>query len=174
MTRYEPLRRFLNDCAKPEAPLTFRDIEKIIGRELPPSARQYQAWWSNTATHSHADSWMAIGWRTGRVDLLGERLVFSRIDEAPPIGAASAPPVPLHSPPTDEVTIRLSSLTASARTLLERRIAMQGYSYEAAVADILSTAASQQKKALLERFPLTRLRKGVDSVSLIREDRDRR
>src|SRR3990167_9058692 len=83
MSRYEPLQRFLSGCRESETPMTFRDVEKILNRDLPNSARRHQAWWANTRSHSHAESWLEAGFRTERLDLGAERVVFVRDAFAP-------------------------------------------------------------------------------------------
>lgn len=51
--------------------LSFDEIERIIGAELPESAMRYQAWWANQsgASHSHAAAWQAAGYRVTSVTL---------------------------------------------------------------------------------------------------------
>ena len=47
MGKYQPLGQFLRKQRTNEVPLTFREIEKIIGAKLPPNSQHYRAWWSN-------------------------------------------------------------------------------------------------------------------------------
>jgi hypothetical protein len=77
---YGPLGAYLDGLDAREAVLTFSDIERILGRPLPASARRYQAWWANekSGTHSHAKSWMVAGWETRNVDLNAARVRFVR------------------------------------------------------------------------------------------------
>lgn len=86
MAKYEPLKAFLVDRAEAEVPLSFQDIEQIIGAKLPPVARKHRAWWSNNPSNSvitHA--WLEAGFRTERVDMGSEKLVFRReADVSPP------------------------------------------------------------------------------------------
>ena len=60
MGRYDPLRDYLIQCGSDEVMLSFADIESIIGRPLPPSALNYDAWAnigdSLLTQHSHAKS----------------------------------------------------------------------------------------------------------------------
>jgi len=68
--RYAPLARYLRAQPRRELTLSFRDLERILGWELPPSARRHRAWWSNSsAGHSHARGWLDAGCRVSRVDL---------------------------------------------------------------------------------------------------------
>ena len=64
---------------------TFADIESLLGFALPNSARIHRPWWANQTNggHSHALAWQAAGWRTSRVDLLAESLIFERLAAAP-------------------------------------------------------------------------------------------
>lgn len=78
MRDYKGLTRTLEGTAEHERPMTFAEVEEVIASPLPASARKHQAWWANTATHSHAASWMRAGWRTSRLNLASERLVFVR------------------------------------------------------------------------------------------------
>jgi CBS domain-containing protein len=60
--------------------LTFSEIERMIGDELPTSAREYRAWWSNDSSRQpQADQWLSAGWRTDEVDFERQFVSFSRI-----------------------------------------------------------------------------------------------
>lgn len=59
--------------------MTFDEVQNVIQGKLPPSAWKYQAWWSNSNTHSHArHGWMSAGYETSKVDLDAQELVFYR------------------------------------------------------------------------------------------------
>jgi len=58
MSKYEPLERYLREQQADEVPLTFRDIEKIIGGELPASQFS-RAWWSNQSKQQRHDERLA-------------------------------------------------------------------------------------------------------------------
>ena len=61
--------------------MSFAEIEAVIGSPLPPSKR-HPAWWSNNAANNvMTRAWLAAGFRTERVDIAGEKLVFRRADE---------------------------------------------------------------------------------------------
>lgn len=75
---YQRLRRHLEALKQNEWPATFDQIEKVIGADLPPSARKHQAWWSNTTSHSHAQAWVKAGWITRKVNLANQSVVFER------------------------------------------------------------------------------------------------
>src|SRR5436309_1830906 len=44
---YQPLLRYLSAQQAANIPTTFAAIERILGRSLPASARNYSAWWAN-------------------------------------------------------------------------------------------------------------------------------
>ena len=172
MSRYEPLTRFLEGTRAGEIRLTFQDIERILDRPLPASARHHQAWWSNTETHSHADSWMRTGWRTRDLDLGSERILFYR-NSGP---TAASPSTGARSPSGSPSSIVLAreALSPAALNLVERHAAEHACSHSQAIADLLSEAATERKRRLLDRFPLMGDRSLIDSATLIREDRDAR
>ena len=61
----------------------------MLGFRLPDSARLHRPWRANSrkgSGHSHALAWQAAGWRTARVDLEAETLVFRR-EAGPPAEA---------------------------------------------------------------------------------------
>jgi len=82
MSKYEPLGTFLEARASDVVPMTFAQIEKLIGAKLPPSAK-YRAWWSNNPTNSVMTKvWLEAGFRSEEVDLPGRKLVFRRMRES--------------------------------------------------------------------------------------------
>jgi YD repeat-containing protein len=77
--KYDPLRLYLLQQTQGSIPMTFRQVESVIGGALPGSARRHRPWWANDATgHAHAQAWLEAGYRTEQVDMDGERLVFAR------------------------------------------------------------------------------------------------
>lgn len=77
--KYWPLFRHLMAVQGKQWPVTFKEIEAILGFPLPASARKYLMWWANEdETHSQARAWRAAGWGAYDVDLRGETLVFER------------------------------------------------------------------------------------------------
>lgn len=78
MSKYEPLTRFLAGRDTTEVPMTFAEIEAVIGAPLPAS-KQYPAWWSNnTSNNVMTKAWLDAGFQTERVDIGGQKLVFRR------------------------------------------------------------------------------------------------
>lgn len=80
LAKYDPLRDHLTAIRGDRWRASFKEIEKIIGTSLPPSARKFAAWWENDAGASRvqAHSWLKVGWRTEEVDVPSERVTFQR------------------------------------------------------------------------------------------------
>ncbi len=94
MSKYEPLQHFLEGCTTEEVPLTFGEIERILGAELPAS-KAYPAWWSNNPSNNvMTRAWLAAGYRTERVDVAGEKLVFRRDKATQSTGVSEGSPLP--------------------------------------------------------------------------------
>ncbi len=84
MSKYEPLPQFLERTERAVYRLSFDEIERILGFKLPKSAYEHEAWWSNNPTgHSHARSWIKMGWRTEEVDLADRKVTFRRSSQYP-------------------------------------------------------------------------------------------
>ena len=80
--KYDPLKRYLEAASQSVVPLSFEQIEQILGTTLPVSARKHAAWWSNNPTnHVNAQAWLAAGYRAERIDLAGRRLSFRRVQD---------------------------------------------------------------------------------------------
>jgi len=62
-SKYDALTQFLTLISKGEVRMKFSDIEAVIESELPDSAHEYAAWWSNDPLHVQAAAWMTAGWR---------------------------------------------------------------------------------------------------------------
>ena len=86
MSKYGPLETHLRRLGQTSVPMTFGEIERVIGAKLPPSAFKHRPWWSNNPSNSvvtHA--WLGAGYRTAKVDMTGRKLVFRK--SAPPPGS---------------------------------------------------------------------------------------
>lgn len=80
MGKYEPLTVYLQKCPTYEVPMTFEEVMRVIGSDLPPSAYKHRPWWANEATgHIHAKAWLVAGYETTQVDMEGKKLVFKRV-----------------------------------------------------------------------------------------------
>jgi hypothetical protein len=63
---YDPLRRFMCLQHSQELVMTFKEIEKILGRPLPTTARRPQWWASQTKARSRyvqIEAWQKAGYR---------------------------------------------------------------------------------------------------------------
>jgi len=86
MSKYAPLRAFLEGRGTETVAMTFSEIEKVLGFKLPKS-QIYPAWWSNNPTNNVMTSeWIAAGYRTEQVDIEGRKLVFRKVGA--PVGEA--------------------------------------------------------------------------------------
>jgi CBS domain-containing protein len=79
-SRYAPLAIWLQAQDEDRVTYTFREIETIIGDELPPSARNNRSWWANDVGHTQSMQWLEVGWRVSSVNMSAERVVFSRME----------------------------------------------------------------------------------------------
>ncbi len=78
MSKYDALRTFLEGQHAERLPMTFAEIEKVIGFKLPQS-QAIRAWWSNnTSNNVMTRAWLAAGYKTEQVDIAGRKLVFRR------------------------------------------------------------------------------------------------
>jgi hypothetical protein len=166
MSYYEPLTRFLEGCRSTEVPISFSELEDIIGRGLPPSARKHQAWWANTPSHSHAEAWLRLDWKTSRVDLEAEKLVFVRTgSERATIAARTA----------YAGLISTDHFSPAASRLLSDYTSEAGGDVNAALARAVHEAAIARRGRLIDEIMANapRVKAGEpDSAALIREDRD--
>ena len=83
---YAPLANLLRsmvvgDEGSSPFPMTFREIEAILKKDLPRSAYEYRAWWSNDPMKPQAAAWLDEGWRTTAVNMTEGRLTFVRTND---------------------------------------------------------------------------------------------
>jgi hypothetical protein len=80
MSKYQPLADFLNHLKADEWRPTFLELERILGDELPKSARNQESWWSNEDKGSgkHSQAWLSVGWHVERPDMDKEQVTFRR------------------------------------------------------------------------------------------------
>lgn len=79
--KYAPLHEHLLKLNKLEWHASFAELEAILGFQLPDSAHIHRPWWANqgeSGGHSHALAWQMAGWKTTKVDLAKESLIFAR------------------------------------------------------------------------------------------------
>jgi hypothetical protein len=77
---YEPLRAYLASRTEPVVHMTFAQVESVLGRALPASARKHRPWWANerAGTHVHARAWLDAGRKAMRVDINAGTVDFVR------------------------------------------------------------------------------------------------
>jgi hypothetical protein len=80
MSKYASLAKFLGDSARTEgtAILSFAQVEDLMGRPLPVSARKFRSWWGNDSYHVQSVAWRAAGWRVFKVDIARQVVTFIR------------------------------------------------------------------------------------------------
>ncbi|MFI4964456.1 MAG: hypothetical protein ACHP9T_03730 [Caulobacterales bacterium] len=180
MSKYDPLKHFLEARVGGETPMTFAEIEKVLGFHLPDSARKFPAWWSNnTGTHVGVSAWRDAGFRTARVDIGSERVTFVReaggAREARAVHEIAAPFVHRAGPFAGAaVVVPLDNLSPSTLRMIDDWAEEAGVDRAAAAAAILEASAAGRRRRLLESLSVATMPTGHDSAALIREDRDER
>ena len=72
-----PLGAYVARQLGPTCLLSFRQVEALLGRPLPPVASARRPWWSNHHSHPQAyHGWLAAGWRVASVDLDRQVVAF--------------------------------------------------------------------------------------------------
>jgi hypothetical protein len=85
MGKYSRLGEFLRSQRAKEVPMTFAEIERIIGAKLPPNSPEYPAWWSNNPSNNVMTKvWLAAGFRSEQVDTKARKLIFRRVEQNAP------------------------------------------------------------------------------------------
>jgi hypothetical protein len=64
-SKYNKLNQYLKNYS---FTIKYKEIEDILGQELPRSAYVHRAWWSNSG-HDHAKTWKDAGWKVDNVEL---------------------------------------------------------------------------------------------------------
>jgi hypothetical protein len=91
MSKYAPLGDYLRKQRRALVPMTFAQIEQIIGAKLPKS-QGYPAWWSNNPWNNvMTQIWLDAGFETEQVDVTGRKLVFRKVRETAPSDDGGAP-----------------------------------------------------------------------------------
>ena len=95
MGKYDRLTRYLSGLSDGEVSMSFEDIEQVLGVPLPAS-KQYPAWWSNNPSNNvMTKAWLEAGFRTERVDIGREKLVFRRAEQEAGAARPGIRPEPL-------------------------------------------------------------------------------
>lgn len=112
-SKFEPLYAFLLENGADHIPMSFREVEKILGFNLPDSARNYRAWWSNNPSNSTITfAWLEAGYETAQVDMAMEKLVFKKNKYKKTIQSANRT-----NPSLSSVAINIRPGAASNHTL---------------------------------------------------------
>ncbi|MCB9418256.1 MAG: helix-turn-helix transcriptional regulator [Ardenticatenaceae bacterium] len=78
-SKYEALFAHLSASGFQEIRLTFSEIETLLGRELPATARRQRGWWSNRSSGGvQAAAWMGAGYHVTELDLAAEQVTFAK------------------------------------------------------------------------------------------------
>ena len=92
MGKYEPLGEFLRAQKTAQIPMTFSEIERLLGARLPKSKKS-RAWWSNNQDNNvMTRQWLDAGFETASVDIEAGKLVFRRKDGEMPQEPAETKP----------------------------------------------------------------------------------
>jgi hypothetical protein len=165
MSKYDPLREHLARQAASHLPMSFDEVERVLGFALPPSAKVHATWWSNnTGTHVGVRAWRDAGWKTANVNVPGEKVTFVR-DLSAADASASA---------SETIVVRKSDLHSGVLNLIARNREAHGGTESEAVVRLLEEAVVAARRRLLERFPMTGEPSPIDSTDIIRAARDAR
>ncbi len=74
--KYSKLGDHLDKQTASPLTMTFKQIEKVLGFPLVPSAYKERGWWSNGG--GQANTWISRGWRTEQVSQSRQQLTFRR------------------------------------------------------------------------------------------------
>jgi hypothetical protein len=58
--------------------LRLEQIDTLLGKPLPTTARSDRTWWANTESSNHARSWLSAGWKVNTVDFGAGAVDFVR------------------------------------------------------------------------------------------------
>lgn len=77
MSKYNPLKKFLQSSNENVIQLSFSQIEDILGFTLPDSARIHDAWW-RAKDHTQAKAWLDSGYKVKLLRRKQEVVSFTR------------------------------------------------------------------------------------------------
>jgi len=145
MSIYSPLQHRLANAGPEPVTLTFKDIERLIGRPLPRSARDpriRRQWWANSEVHVQARAWLGAG-RRARLVAGADAVTFARDEDVSNRGEVREPARAWKdAPPPGPAS--------------------------------LDSHAQARRMAILDWFRTKSLPSESSSADLIREDRDAR
>ncbi len=181
MSRYGKLKDYLDASKDVSLDLTFQQIEQILGRPLPPSARSHRAWWSNNGDNNvMTRAWLAAGYETENVDMVNETLTFAyrakpqaqkmRVDTSLKVEDWASPGF-VYQTMKKHTQLQLSP---KAQEWLNMMRPDEGDREKFVIDSIEAMVAKAKRKAVIEKYSGLKIGAGSDSVDLIREDRDGR
>jgi len=80
-TKYQLLLEYFQKCDKPIITLTFKEIEKISGWELCPSAYTHANYWYSKRSGCIADCWLQNGYKIRRLRLDKKKIILERKED---------------------------------------------------------------------------------------------
>jgi hypothetical protein len=175
MSKYAPLKHNLEARPREDTTLGFAEIEEILGFNLPRSAYQYDAWWSNEpSTHSQARAWADAGWQVWHVRRSAQSVHFRPIafETVKTRGFQENAAAFARDDATIAIDRRL--LKGGVLRLLEDYREEHGGDLADAAAGVLNEIALERRRRLMEWIRANAPRVPGDSTDLIREDRDAR
>ena len=174
--KYDPLRIWLNNHTSDRIRVSFREMEAILGFELPPSARTRPQWWANAGgSHVQAAAWMDAGRRARQLDLSGEQVTFESAARRPSPTRQSGGVAEAAAPFLDDaIVIRIAALRGGVMRMLEDYRDAHGGNLADAATGLLNEAGLARRRQLLDWVRANAPKVSDDSTDLIREDRDSR
>lgn len=166
MSVYEPLQSYLTDNPDASVIMSYKEIERLLGRRLPNTAYgdNKRQWWANTETHSQALAWLRAN-RKAKLDVKRDRVTFVR--ESGVSGSDA-------SMNRGTSGIMLDGLEPATLRLLQDVAEDRGASLAGAAAILLNQMAKRRRQATLEWFAANTTPSSVTSADLVRADRDAR
>lgn len=79
-SKYGPLFEYLQNELADEVKVSLGQIEAILQRPLPESARTQSVWWSNRSSGLQASAWLDAGYRVVDIDLAEEQITWRKIN----------------------------------------------------------------------------------------------
>ena len=166
MSVYQPLQHYLESRSEDAVTLTYDEIEKILRRPLPDTARRdkKRQWWANTESHTQALAWLRAR-RKAKLDVKRLEVTFTRQETEgvqPDDGG-------------ERIQVSLAQLDPAALRMLEDIAEDTGADLSGALAALMNSAGRRRRQATLDWFAANSgPASSTSSVDLIREDRDAR
>jgi hypothetical protein len=171
LMKYSPLTEHLKRVDALWYPMTFSQIEGIIGGRLPESARRHRAWWSNNPDNSSmTTAWLAAGWYSSDVDMGSGKLVFRRREDRREQSVPNSPNA------SRAPQFSFSGLPEQVMDILKikaeiRNVTVEQYAASVLVAD--AQLSMQERLQLADAIRTQGPKLTVNVPGMIREDRDR-